>query len=176
MTYIVTIGGSPSHPSRTAALLTYAQDVLTAQSVRVDHIAVRDLDAEALIQGRYDSEALKPAFAQVAAADALVIATPVYKAAYTGVLKAFLDLIPTNGLKGKVVLPIAIGGSLAHSLVIDYALRPVLAALGTTQVLPALYLIDSQVLYQSDSVTFDSQETEARIRAALNAVFQQVQP
>lgn len=37
----------------------------------------------------------------------VILATPVYKAAYTGLLKAFLDLLPQDGLAGKIVLPIA---------------------------------------------------------------------
>ena len=120
--HILTIGGSPSHPSRSAALLDTCRAKLQLQGHTTDNITVRDLSAEELIQGRFDGPSLKAAFAQVAAADGIIIATPVYKAAYTGVLKAFFDLMPANVLGGKVILPIALGGSLAHSLVIDYAL------------------------------------------------------
>ncbi len=57
----------------------------------------------------------------------MVIGTPVYKAAYSGLLKSLLDLLPQYALAGKTVLPLATGGSTAHVLAIDYALRPVLA-------------------------------------------------
>ncbi|WP_437719533.1 NAD(P)H-dependent oxidoreductase [Sorangium sp. So ce448] len=46
----------------------------------------------------------------------VVIATPIYKASYTGALKAFLDLLPQFGLAGKAALPLATGGTLAHVL------------------------------------------------------------
>lgn len=40
----------------------------------------------------------------------VILATPVYKAAYSGLLKTFLDLLPQGGLRDKVVLPIARNG------------------------------------------------------------------
>jgi FMN reductase len=54
----------------------------------------------------------------------------VYKAAYTGLLKSFLDLLPQYALAGKTVLPLVTGGTPAHVLAIDYALCPVLASMG----------------------------------------------
>ena len=64
--------------------------------------------------------------AQVANAQLIVVATPVYKAAYSGLLKVFLDLLPQTALAGKTVLPLATGGSPHHMLALDCALRPVL--------------------------------------------------
>ena len=55
-----------------------------------------------------------------------MVATPVYKAAYSGLLKVLLDLLPQTALKEKTVLPLATGGSPHHMLALDYALRPVL--------------------------------------------------
>ncbi len=69
----------------------------------------------------------------------VVVATPVYKAAYTGLLKAFLDVLPRQTLLDKTVFPIAPGGSLAHLLTIDFAFKPVLSALGAQHVLNGLY-------------------------------------
>ena len=67
-------------------------------------------------------------------ADAIVVATPVYQAAYSGLLKVFLDLLPQFAFRGKAVLPIVTGGSPAHVLAVDYALRPVLANLGAAHI------------------------------------------
>lgn len=174
--HILTIGGSPSHPSRSAALLGYCRAKLETRGLTTDNITVRDLNAEELIQGQYDGPSLKAAFAQVATANGLLIATPVYKAAYTGVLKAFFDLLPANALADKVVLPIALGGSLAHSLVIDYALKPVLVAMGASQVMHGVYVIDKQLTYASEGtgVEFASQEAEEQIKMALEGFYQQV--
>jgi FMN reductase len=91
-----------------------------------------------------------------ALARGVVLATPVYKAAYSGVLKALLDLLPSGALAGKAALAIASGGSPAHSLAVEYALGPLLAALGAGQVLAGVYLTDSQVQASDDgSVTLD---------------------
>lgn len=176
MTSILTIGGSPSHPSRSAALLDYCRTHLDARGLSTENITVRDLNADELIQGLFEGPSLKLAFSQIAAADGIIIATPVYKAAYTGVLKAFFDLLPANALSGKVVLPIALGGSLAHSLVIDYALRPVLVAMGASHILQGVYLIDKQLAYSTvgAGVDFASQETEEQVKAALEAFYQEV--
>ena len=57
----------------------------------------------------------------------VIVATPIYKAAYSGLLKVFLDLLPAEALRGKTVLPLASGGSVAHLLALDYALKPVLS-------------------------------------------------
>ena len=61
-------------------------------------IQVTDLPAEDLVHAKFDSPAIQDALAIVDAADAVIVATPVYKAAYSGVLKLFLDLIPQEGL------------------------------------------------------------------------------
>ena len=82
---------------------------------------------------------------RVAHADVVVVATPVYKAAYSGVLKVFLDLLPQFALRDKVVLPLATGGSSAHVLAVDYALRPVLASLAASSITPGWFVLASQV-------------------------------
>lgn len=84
------------------------------------------------------------ALADVAAADLVLVATPIYKAAYSGLLKVFLDLLPQDGLRGKIVLPLATGGSLAHLLALDYTLKPVLGALGARHILDTVFATDSQ--------------------------------
>jgi FMN reductase len=113
-----------------------------ARGFEVQSINVRDLPAEDLLSGRGDSAALREAVGLVERAQGVVIATPVYKAAYTGVLKTFLDVLPQFGLSGKVVLPLATGGTVAHVLAIDYALRPVLLALGAQHVVTGLFILD----------------------------------
>ncbi|WP_204272820.1 NAD(P)H-dependent oxidoreductase, partial [Escherichia coli] len=74
--------------------------------------------------------AIAAAVLAVEQADLVVVSTPIYKAAYSGLLKVFLDLLPPDALRGKLVLPLATGGSPAHVLALDYALKPVLSALG----------------------------------------------
>jgi len=130
MSDILLISGSPSAQSRSGALLQYAVERLNVEGFSSDLVSVRDYPAEDLILGKYDSPSFVETKRLVAEARGLIVATPVYKAAYTGSLKALLDILPTQALRNKTVLPIATGGSPAHLLVLDYALKPVLGALG----------------------------------------------
>jgi FMN reductase len=143
---VLLIAGSPSERSRTAALLSAAGQRLAFRGAQVETLRVRDLPPQALLLADFGNPAVIRATAQVADADIVVVATPVYKAAYSGVLKVFLDLLPQTALKGKTVLPLATGGSPHHMLALDYALRPVLQSLGAKNILPGIYATDSQVV------------------------------
>jgi FMN reductase len=147
---IVTINGSPSATSRTRRLLDHVAHRLAEQSFRTEAVRVRDLPAQALLHGRSDDPAVLQAIEWVERAAAVVIGTPVYKSAYSGLLKTFLDLLPRQALSDKIVLPLATGGSAAHTLALDYSLRPVLAALGARHVLPSIYAVETQVRWSED--------------------------
>jgi FMN reductase len=146
---VLLIAGSPTEHSRSAALLGGVEERLHAavddRRLRVERLRIRDLSPQALLLADWGHPSVVHAIEQVAHARALVIATPVYKAAYSGVLKVFLDLLPQTALKGKAVLPIATGGSPHHMLALDYALRPVLQSLGARHILPGVYASDSQI-------------------------------
>lgn len=152
---VLMIAGSPTAPSRSTYLLDWIAQSLAANRVRSDRIAVRDLPAQALLHADLSHGELLNAVAKVASASVIVIATPIYKAAYSGATKLFLDLLPQTGLAGKVVLPIATGGSPHHMLAIDYALRPVLQALGSRLVLPGIYATDTQLKRAGDAYSID---------------------
>ena len=165
---ILTIAGSPSAASRSARLLDWVGERLARNGERVETLVVRDLPAEDLINARTDTPAIRAALAKVDRARAVIIATPVYKAAYSGVLKTFLDLLPQHGLAGKVVLPLASGGSLAHALVLDYALRPVLAALDARAVLGGVFVEDRLLQTAADgSLLRIEPDAELRLADAL---------
>ncbi|GIP38973.1 FMN reductase (NADPH) [Paenibacillus sp. J31TS4] len=164
MANIVIISGSPSPTSRLTGVLAIVAEELKEQGAVVQTIDVRELPPEDLVYTKFDSPAIKEANRLIAEADGVVVATPVYKASYTGVLKAFLDLVPQKGLEGKVALSLAIGGSFAHLLVLDYAMKPVLAALGAQHQLQGVYTVDSQV-NRLDDGRFDVEEgVAARLR------------
>ncbi|WP_327279086.1 MULTISPECIES: NADPH-dependent FMN reductase [unclassified Streptomyces] len=145
MPTLLALSGSPSPHSRTAVVADHVLRRLAHAGFDTAHLAVRELPAADLLSARRGEPELRRALAAVAEADGIIVATPVYKASYTGLLKAFLDLLPQDGLAGKTVLPIATGGSLAHVLTLDYALRPVLAALGARHVTAGRFVLDSSV-------------------------------
>ena len=145
--HVVLLSGSPSARSRTELLLEYVSRHLQAQGLEVSLLKVRDFPAEALLHADFASAAVQQLQATVASADGLVVATPVYKASFTGALKVLLDLLPERALAHKVVLPLASGGSPAHLLAVDYALKPVLAALKAQEMLPGVFAVDKQIAY-----------------------------
>jgi FMN reductase len=143
---VLLIAGSPSDRSRTAALLEATGHRLEGRGVQVNRLRVRDLNPQALLLADFGHPSVLAAQELVAQASVLVVATPVYKAAYSGILKVFLDLLPQTALKDKTVLPLATGGSPHYMLALDYALRPVLQSLSAKHVLPGIYATDSQVI------------------------------
>jgi FMN reductase len=132
-------------------LLDYAKRWLNQQGVEVVSYQVRDFPAEDLLHARFDSPKIIDLLQQIENADGLVIATPVYKASFSGALKTVLDLLPERALSHKVVLPIATGGSIAHMLAVDYALKPVLSALKAQEMLHGIFADDSQIAYGEGS-------------------------
>lgn len=142
---ILLLSASPSRTSSSRALLTDVGERLARLGHDLSWLDVCDLPPKALLHADFHDADIIAAIAQVAEAQALVIATPIYQASYTGILKLFLDILPQDGLKNKLVLPLAVGGSQSHMLVIDYALRPVLQALSAELVLPGIYATSAQL-------------------------------
>lgn len=150
---VLLLGGSPSSHSSCSRLLQYIGDQLAAQGCRAARLEVRELPGQVLLHLDTDAPELARALAQVRDAEAIVIATPIYKAAYTGLLKSFLDVLPQDGLKGKTVLPLATGGSQSHMLALDYALRPVLASMSARFILPSIYATSEQLAWDAERGT-----------------------
>ena len=77
---------------------------------------------------------------RVSSADMLLIATPIFRASYTGALKNLLDHLPVEALHGKVCGLIGMGGSDHHYLAVDTQLRPVLGWFGAVITPTTVYL------------------------------------
>ncbi|WP_034411499.1 NADPH-dependent FMN reductase [Derxia gummosa] len=163
---ITFISGSPQARSRSNALLDVIRHQVVARGATVEDVRVRELPADALFGLDIEQPPLKAALGRVARASAVVIATPIYKASYTGLLKSFLDLLPQDGLKDKIVLPIATGGSPAHLLAIDYAIKPMLAALGARWIVGSVYASDAQIGKRDDGGYQPDAEIAARLDEA----------
>ena len=77
---------------------------------------------------------------QVSSADMFLIATPIFRASYTGALKNLLDHLPVEALHGKVCGLIGMGASDHHYLAVDTQLRPVLGWFGAIIIPTTVYL------------------------------------
>jgi FMN reductase len=89
----------------------------------------------------------------VAASEVVIVASPTYKATYTGLLKVFLDRFPHQGLGGVTAIPLMLGASDAHALAVEHTLRPLLVELGATVPTRGLFVLDSQ---HTDAAPYDA--------------------
>lgn len=169
---VLLIAGSPSEHSRSAALLDAVAQRLGLRHALIDRLRIRDLSPQALLLADTTHKSVQHALAQIESARAVVVATPVYKAAYSGVLKVFLDLLPQNGLQGKAVLPLATGGSPHHMLALDYALRPVLQSLGARHILPGIYASDAQLPKDDSGAYSTTPDIDQRLDDAVHHLLQ----
>ncbi|MCF1709752.1 FMN reductase [Tabrizicola sp. J26] len=124
---IVGLSGNLDRPSKTRALVQTA--VATAASKFEAVGTVLDLTdfgpglGAARQPGDLDPNG-RAALDTLLAADALIVASPVYKGSYTGLFKHLIDLIDPQAFQGKPVLLAATGGGDRHALVIEHQLRP----------------------------------------------------
>jgi len=82
--------------------------------------------------------------AALQACDLAIIASPTYKATYTGLLKLFLDRIGGGSLAGVTAVPLMLGGHWRHALAAEVFLKPVLVELGASCPAPGLFLLESE--------------------------------
>jgi FMN reductase len=141
---IVAVTGNPRPQSRTHTLAR----TLAAELARVlgsDQPA--DVDLAEIAAGVLDpgDERAQAATATVLASDLLVLASPTYKATYSGLLKAFLDRLGTGALAGKAALPILLGGAPNHQLAIDVHFTPLLYELGASVPVRGLFVLEADV-------------------------------
>ena len=136
---LVVVSGGTSDPSSTRILA----DRITARvlerateaglEVSTSVIELRPLAAElasAQVTG-FAPPAVAAAIASLAEADALIVATPVYKAGVSGLVKSFFDVVDQDLLIAVPTVLAATAGTARHALVADEQLRSLFAYLRT---------------------------------------------
>jgi FMN reductase len=145
MTKIAVVTGNPKPASRTHSVALAVADALAKEIPDAQTHPVVDLAGYAPRLFDWSDEELTALTAEVAAADIAVFASPTYKAAYTGLLKAFLDRYGSNGLSGVIAVPVMTGGWPGHLLAVEVHLRPVLVELGATVPSRGLYVTEPEL-------------------------------
>ena len=148
MPTLLGIHGSVTRPGRLYQALELAlqsageqgQSVTTSLLHLGDH-HISFADGRPLPDYSDDTEAVVE---RVMAADMYLIATPIFRASFTGALKNLLDLVPVEGLMGKVCGLVGMGATDHHYLAVDTQLRPVLAWFGAHLVPGGVYLQSRQ--------------------------------
>jgi len=134
----VTVVGNPKPRSRTLHAARLVIELLTGRPPGIE-VDLVEFGARLLER---DDGVVADAVATVQTADLLVVASPTYKAAYTGLLKLFLDRFGAGSLARTTAIPLMLGGDLTHSLTPEVFLKPVLSELGASMPTRALYLLD----------------------------------
>ena len=145
MTKIAVVTGNPKPGSRTHGVALAVADALAKETGESADRLVIDLAEHASRLFDWTDTELTALTAEVAAADIAIFASPTYKATYTGLLKAFLDRYPNNGLAGVTAVPVMTGGWPGHLLAVEVHLRPVLVELGATVPSRGLYVTEPEL-------------------------------
>lgn len=124
---IVGLSGNISSPSKTRKLVeTALAQAQTQVDAATQLFEIADF-GEDLGRARRLTDLSPEAQAKldtIFSADALIVATPIYKASYPGLFKHLIDLIDPAALIRKPVLLAATGGGEKHALAVEHQLRP----------------------------------------------------
>jgi FMN reductase len=140
---VLAVVGNPKAGSRTlAAAQECAARVAALVGAEVGAVDLADLAPKLLGWGDPDVAAVR---AELRAASVVVVASPTYKATYTGLLKLLFDQIGAGELAGVVGVPLMVGGAPDHALAVDVHLRPLLVEVGLSCPTAGLYVLEGDL-------------------------------
>ena len=129
---IAVVSAGLSTPSSTRMLADRLSEATVSRltengfETAVDTFELRDSarDVTNSILTGFPSPKLEEVIEKVTTADGLIVVTPVFTASYSGLFKSFFDIIDNQTLTDMPLLMGATAGTARHSLVLDYAMRP----------------------------------------------------
>lgn len=149
---VAVVVGNPKPVSRTyEAALTLAERLGGADLV----IDLADHTGELF---DWSSSTISELVEEVSGSDVVIVASPTYKATYTGLLKVFLDRFPHQALGGVTAIPLMLGAADVHALAVEHTLRPLLVELGASVPTRGLFVLDSE---HADPAPYDRWLTSA---------------
>lgn len=167
MAKVTIIAGGQKVASRLTGVIDYAERFLNQVDIETEVIQVHQLDAKALITADFTNASITDTHQAIEASDGIIIVSPVFKAAYSGILKTYLDLLPRSAFAGKTVLPLAVGGSFAHVLALQYSLDPVIKELGADTIHKGRFILDQHITYNEDGTYAFDQEADDALNKTL---------
>lgn len=162
---VVAVSGGTYRPSRTL-VLTQALIAELGQSLPIDSRVIELTDIAAplgatLARNQAPAE-LQAVLDEIESADLLLVASPVYRGSYPGLLKHLFDLIDLNALIDTPVLLAATGGTERHARVLDHQLRPLFSFFQAITLPIGVYASEADF----DNYRIVSEPLKARIRLA----------
>jgi FMN reductase len=162
--------GNPKPRSRTLEVASRVADA--AVNATGLHAAQRNtVDLAELGPQLFDwgSSEVRAAVDSVRNSTLAIVASPTYKASYTGLLKSFLDWFSTTDLLGVTVVPVMVGAGRDHALAVEVHLRPVLVELGATLPTRGLYVTEDTLEVIDDVVGVFMELAAPRLRGAIGS-------
>lgn len=159
---VAIVVGNPKPRSRTFHAAQLVAEKLTGQP---PDLAIDLVDFGGALLDWKDAGVAR-AVADVQAAQLVVVASPTFKATYTGLLKLFLDRFAAGSLANVIAIPLMLGADWRHSLAPEVFLKPVLAELGAMSPTGGLFLLDSDYA-DSETLTAWLARARSQLPAAL---------
>jgi FMN reductase len=143
---IAVVVGNPKPQSRTLKVAVKVADALADPSPdnAIKEPLVIDLADVASELFDFESNTIKGLLSAVANCDVLIVASPTYKATYTGLLKVFLDRYGNDALAGTIAVAVMTGAAPIHALAPEVHLRPLLVELGASTPTRSLYVTERE--------------------------------
>jgi FMN reductase len=170
MSAVGVVVGNPKAQSRTLRL---AEAVVTAAADEAgldggDRLTV-DLAELGPKLFDWSSARVREAMEGIRSCALLVVASPTYKASYTGLLKSVLDWFGTTDLLGVTVIPVMTGAGAHHALAVEVHLRPLLVELGATLPTRGLYVTEGALAGADEVIATWRREAGPQLRRAVGA-------
>lgn len=160
---VTIVVGNPKPASRTLEVARAITGGIFGDRTGVDVVELADYGPELF---SWASSSVEELVARVGTSDVLVVASPTYKATYTGLLKAFLDRYQADGLAGVVAVAVMTGADKTHALGGDMTLVPLLNGLGATVIGRGSYFVTNDMAALPDYAATEA----ARYRAAITQI------
>ena len=164
---VVAVSGSLHTPSKTTALVkeilaSYGREL----SIDAHLIAVNEIgpDFAGALRREELPASVEEELRKIENADLLVVASPVYRASFTGLFKHLFDFVGQYALVDTPVLLGATGGSDRHALIIEHQFRPLFGFFQALTLPIGIYANDSD--FTNGSVT--SLDLQERIDLAVS--------
>jgi FMN reductase len=166
---VVLLDGNPRAESRTVGI---ARQVAAAVASRLELPLAGEVSLSGLLpalastSGTATAE-VDAALKLVTTANVLVVATPLYKATYTGLLKLFIDRFPREALADTVAIPLVTAGFSGQLLAAEVHLRPLLVEVGASVPSRAFVLTEAEFPEVDGAIARWLSAAEPMLRRAL---------
>lgn len=162
MRTLMVVTAGLSNPSSTRQVADRISDAVTTavtargEALEVKVVELREIinDLAHVMSTGMSTQRLDEIKQDLSAADGLVTVTPVFQASYSGLFKMFFDVLDQDALNGMPTIIAATAGSARHSLVLEYAVRPLLVYL-RSRIVPTSLFAATEDFGSSEGAAFE---------------------